>query len=71
MQPYVVLDTARAWFNELAVKDTKLSSAAMGLRFGDARHYNIAVEVAKPMSDIALDSLNRRPRLNLSFSYQL
>lgn len=71
MQPYVALDTARAWFNALDVKDTKMSSAALGLRFGDMRYYNIAVEVAKPMSDIALDSFNRRPRLNLSFSYQL
>ncbi|MEA3237030.1 ShlB/FhaC/HecB family hemolysin secretion/activation protein [Pseudomonas mosselii] len=71
VQPYVALDTARAWFNALDVKDTKMSSAALGLRFGDMRYYNIAVEVAKPMSDIALDSFNRRPRLNLSFSYQL
>jgi hemolysin activation/secretion protein len=48
-----------------------MSSAALGVRFGDARYYNIALEVAKPMSDIALDSLNRSPRLTLSFSYQL
>ncbi|WP_460417070.1 ShlB/FhaC/HecB family hemolysin secretion/activation protein [Pseudomonas sp. microsymbiont 2] len=71
VQPYLALDTARAWFNELDVRDSKMSSAALGLRFGDMRYYNIAVEVAKPMSDIALDSFNRRPRLNLSFSYQL
>jgi len=48
-----------------------LSSAALGLRFGDARYYNISLEAAKPMSDIALDSFNRRPRYTLSFSYQL
>ncbi|MDF0733744.1 POTRA domain-containing protein [Pseudomonas entomophila] len=71
MQPYVVLDAARAWFNELDVQRAKLSSAAVGVRFGDARYYNIALEVAKPMSDIALDSLNRRPRFTVSFSYQL
>lgn len=71
VQPYVVLDAARAWFNELDVRKARMSSAALGLRFGDAHYYNIAVEVAKPMSDIALDSFNRRPRLNLSFSYQL
>ncbi|TFF38992.1 ShlB/FhaC/HecB family hemolysin secretion/activation protein [Pseudomonas sp. RIT623] len=71
VQPYIALDAARAWFNELEVRKAKMSSAALGLRFGDARYYNVAVEVAKPMSDIALDSLNRRPRLNLSFSYQL
>lgn len=71
LQPYVVVDAARTWFNELAVKDSKLSSTAVGLRFGDARYYNIALEAAKPMSDIGLDSFNRNPRFTLSFSYQL
>lgn len=71
LQPYVVLDAARAWFNELEVQTSRMSSAAAGLRFGDAHYYNISLEVAKPMSDIALDSFNRRPRFTLSFSYQL
>ena len=48
-----------------------MSSASVGMRFGDRRYYNIALEVAKPMSDIALDSFNRSPRYTLSFSYQL
>ena len=71
LQPYVVLDAARAWFNELQVQKSRMSSAAVGMRFGDSRYYNVALEVAKPMSDIALDSLNRRPRFTVSFSYQL
>lgn len=71
LQPYVVLDRAKTWFNELPLKGSDMSSAAAGLRFGDKRYYNIALEVAKPMSDIALDSFNRRPRYTLSFSYQL
>lgn len=71
LQPYVVLDAARTWFNELTIQDSKMSSAALGLRFGDAHYYNISLEVAKPMSDIALDSFNRRPRFTVSFSYQL
>lgn len=71
VQPYVVLDAAKAWFNTFEVPTAQMSSAALGVRFGDARYYNIALEVAKPMSDIALDSLNRSPRLTLSFSYQL
>lgn len=71
LQPYVVLDAARTWFNELEVQDSRMSSLATGLRFGDARYYNISLEVAKPMSDIALDSFNRRPRFTVSFSYQL
>ena len=71
LQPYAVLDRAKAWYNELPLKGSDMSSAALGLRFGDKRYYNIALEVAKPMSDIALDSFNRRPRYTLSFSYQL
>ncbi|SDZ08798.1 ShlB/FhaC/HecB family hemolysin secretion/activation protein [Pseudomonas sp. NFIX28] len=71
LQPYVVLDRSRTWFNELPVKDNDLSSAAVGLRFGDAKYYNISLEAAKPMSDEALDTYNRRPRYTLSFSYQL
>lgn len=71
LQPYVIVDKARTWFNELPLKGSDMSSAALGLRFGDKRYYNIALEVAKPMSDIALDSFNRRPRYTLSFSYQL
>ena len=71
LQPYVVVDRAKSWFNDLPVKANDLSSAAVGLRFGDKKYYNIALEAAKPMSDIALDSFNRRPRYTLSFSYQL
>lgn len=71
LQPYVVFDRAKTWFNDLPVKGNDMSSAAVGLRFGDAKYYNIALEVAKPMSDVALDSFNRRPRYSLSFSYQL
>lgn len=71
LQPYVVFDRSKTWFNQLPVKGSSLSSAAFGLRFGDAKHYNIALEAAKAMSDEALDTYNRRPRYTLSFSYQL
>lgn len=71
LQPYFVLDRSRSWFNELPVQANNLSSAALGLRFGDAKYYNIALEAAKAMSDEALDTFNRRPRYSISFSYQL
>lgn len=71
LQPYVVLDRAKTWFNKLPVQGNDMSSAAVGLRFGDARYYNIALEAAKPMSDEALDTFNRRARYSISFSYQL
>ena len=71
LQPYVVFDRAKTWYNDLPIKGNDMSSAAVGLRFGDAKYYNIALEAAKPMSDVALDNFDRRPRYSLSFSYQL
>ncbi len=71
LQPYVVVDRSRSWFNQLPVQANNLSSTAVGLRFGDAKYYNVALEVAKAMSDEALDTLNRKPRYSISFSYQL
>ncbi|MBX9410280.1 ShlB/FhaC/HecB family hemolysin secretion/activation protein [Pseudomonas baetica] len=71
LQPYVVLDRSRSWFNKLPVQANNLSSAAVGLRFGDAKYYNISLEAAKAMSDEALDTFNRRARYSISFSYQL
>ena len=71
LQPYVVFDRAKTWYNDAPIKGNDMSSAAVGLRFGDAKYYNIALEAAKPMSDVALDNFDRRPRYSLSFSYQL
>ncbi|OWJ89961.1 hypothetical protein B6S59_29355 [Pseudomonas sp. A46] len=71
LQPYVVVDRARAWFNDQPLASSDLSSVAAGMRLGDARYYNLALELAKPMSDESQDSRNRSPRLTLSFSYQL
>jgi hemolysin activation/secretion protein len=71
LQPYVVVDRSRSWFNQLPVQANNLSSTALGLRFGDAKYYNVALEVAKAMSDEALDTFNRKPRYSISFSYQL
>jgi len=71
LQPYVVLDRAKTWFNTLPIQGNDMSSAAVGLRFGDAHYYNIALEAAKPMSEKALDTFNRRARYSISFSYQL
>jgi hemolysin activation/secretion protein len=71
LQPYTVVDASRTWFNKLPIKDSDLSSVALGLRFGDAKYYNISLEAAKPVADKALDSFNRAVRYTLSFSYQL
>ncbi|MNI97412.1 hypothetical protein D3C73_1560580 [compost metagenome] len=71
MQPYAVLDAAHAWYYGGRFEDEHLSSLALGVRLAGGRYGNVALEVAKPLADVALDSLNRRPRLMLSVSYQL
>ncbi|MFJ2984695.1 MULTISPECIES: ShlB/FhaC/HecB family hemolysin secretion/activation protein [unclassified Pseudomonas] len=71
VQPYAVLDAAEAWYNGGPFADAHLSSVALGVRLGAGSHGNVALEVAKPLADVALDSLSRRPRLMLSISYQL
>lgn len=70
VQPYVALDAARSWFNEGGTA-SELSSFALGVRFGDRRFYNLALEAAKPLGERAIDSENREPRLGFSLSYQL
>lgn len=71
VQPYVVLDTAQAWHNRGPVEDAHLASAALGVRLGDGRLFNVALELAKPLADVALDSLGRGPRLTLTLGVQM
>ncbi|MEJ5907977.1 POTRA domain-containing protein [Pseudomonas kermanshahensis] len=71
LQPYAVLDAAQAWYNRSSVEDAHMASAALGLRLGDGRYFNLAVEVAKPLADVALVSLSRGPRVTLSLTYQM
>ncbi|CAB5614400.1 ShlB/FhaC/HecB family hemolysin secretion/activation protein [Pseudomonas asiatica] len=71
VQPYVVVDTAQAWHNRGPVEDAHLASAALGVRLGDGRLFNVALEVAKPLADVALDSLDRAPRVTLKLAIQL
>lgn len=71
LQPYLVLDAARAWSNGRDLERAQLASAALGLRIGDGRFYNLALELAKPLADVAQDSLDRSPRIMVSLSVSL
>lgn len=53
VQPYVMVDYARTWYNNRALQDLNnrhLSSAALGLRVTDDKFYLFDVNVAKPMA---------------------
>ncbi|MGE8383758.1 MAG: ShlB/FhaC/HecB family hemolysin secretion/activation protein [Pseudomonas putida] len=71
VQPYAAVDVAQAWHNRGPVDDAHLASAALGVRLGDGRYFNVALEVAKPLADVALDSLDRAPRFTLSVGFQM
>lgn len=71
VQPYALLDAAQAWYNGGPFEDARMRSAALGVRLGDGRYGNVALEVAKPLADVALDSMSRKPRWMVSFSYLL
>lgn len=61
VQPYLAVDAAQTWHNRESVEDAHLASAALGVRLEDGRLFNVALEVAKPLADVALDSLDRAP----------
>ncbi|MBF8740564.1 ShlB/FhaC/HecB family hemolysin secretion/activation protein [Pseudomonas guariconensis] len=71
VQPYVVLDAARAWSNGLDTEDARMASVAVGLRLGDGQGSNLALEMAKPLADVALDNRGREPRLTIRFAFAL
>ncbi|WP_445673630.1 ShlB/FhaC/HecB family hemolysin secretion/activation protein [Pseudomonas ceruminis] len=71
VQPYAVLDAAQAWYNGGPYEDAHMGSVALGVRLGDGHHGNVALEVARPLADEALDSASRTVRLMLNISYQL
>lgn len=71
VQPYALLDAAQAWYNGGPFEDARMRSAALGVRLGDGRYAQVTLEVAKPLADVALDSMSRSPRAMVSFSYWL
>ncbi len=71
VQPYALVDHARAWYNDdayQAYNGRSLSSAALGLRLTDDRYYVIDLNVAKPIGDTPLNSDKRSLRFNANYS---
>lgn len=69
IQPYVLADTARTWFNRQGFRHQKLSSVAAGVTLGDTRHYSLSVEAARPVGDRPSDSRDRDWRYSLTVSW--
>lgn len=69
IQPYVVVDAAHTGFNQAGLPKQNLSSYALGVMFGDNRHYTISIEAARPIGDLPVDSDKRDWRYNATFTY--
>lgn len=69
IQPYAVIDGAHTEFNQAGLPKQNLSSYALGVMFGDNRHYTLSVEAARPIGDVPLDSNSRDWRYNATFTY--
>lgn len=69
VQPYVLADTARTWYNAPGFRQQRLSSVAAGVMVGDNKHYTLAVEAARPTGDLPTDSRQRDWRYNLTVTW--
>ncbi|WP_318386313.1 ShlB/FhaC/HecB family hemolysin secretion/activation protein [Enterobacter sp.] len=69
VQPYVLADNARTWFNAPGFRRQHLSSVAAGVMVGDNKHYSLAVEAARPTGDMPTDSSRRDWRYSLTVTW--
>ncbi|CAM5207699.1 hypothetical protein CDEF62S_00952 [Castellaniella defragrans] len=73
IQPYVKVDHAQAWYNDATERfggvpdNPNLSSAAIGARFTDNKHYVVDVNVAQPIGDVPANR-SRSVRANANYS---
>lgn len=69
IQPYVLADTARTWFNQPGYRHQRLSSVAAGVMFGDNRHYSLTLEAARPTGDTPTDTHSRDWRYSMTVTW--
>jgi len=69
--PYVSFDVARVYLHAGMPEPARLSSASIGFRISDAKHYNLDLSIAKALADAPIESPSRSPRINATLSYQL
>lgn len=69
--PYLMFDMARVYLHSGTPLPARLSSASIGFRITDAKHYNLDLSVAKALADAPINNPSRNPRINATFSYQL
>ncbi len=71
LQPYVMVDYARSWYNNAALKPVNpkhLSSVALGFRVTDDKYYLFDFNIAKPVGAATLNDRDRDLRFNANYS---
>ncbi len=71
LQPYVMVDYARSWYNNPALKPVNpkhLSSVALGFRITDDKYYLFDFNIAKPVGAATVNDRDRDLRFNANYS---
>jgi hemolysin activation/secretion protein len=71
VQPYLLLEAARAYGHLATPAPARLSSVSAGVRVADLAHYAVDVSISRATGDRPLENPERRPRLALQFSWRL
>ncbi|MBN9412147.1 MAG: ShlB/FhaC/HecB family hemolysin secretion/activation protein [Burkholderiales bacterium] len=71
VQPYVLLEAARAYGELGTPVPSKLGSASLGLRLADLKHYMLDFSVSRAVGERPLENPDREPRLVVQFSFRL
>lgn len=71
IEPYVLLESARVYNHSRQAQLSKLSSASLGARFVNGKHYRIDFAVSKPIGDAPSTNPERKLRMSILASYSL
>lgn len=71
LEPYLMYEYAKTWFEASGVQGQVLRSTSAGIRFGDGRFYNLDLFVAKPQGDPSPYNPEKKVRFGLTLQYRL
>lgn len=70
LTPYASYALAEVFLNAGTPVPHRLESVALGARVSDGKHYNVDLNLAKPVGDRPSENTARSLRVNLAFSYK-
>lgn len=70
IEPYLLYEEAKTWFDQSGIPGQHLKSSSVGLRLSDSRHYAIDLSVSKPLGDPSPYNPERKLRYSMTLTYQ-